>query len=76
MESWQIKNRHDKEFSDEDVEKLWEEFETLYSDEKKALPSDWRMFQVGTDIRHVWRWFDENHSEGLVWLMNEYEPEF
>ena len=26
-----------------------------------------------TDVETIWHWFDEHHSKGVGWLMNEYE---
>lgn len=76
------------EINDREVEKLWEEFEDVlfieardfYSaeDEYKnnitlVLASDWQGWKAGTSREDIWYWFDEHHSKGVGWLLNEYE---
>ena len=60
-----------KDLYEEDNEKYkdWKDSSTL------VLASDWRDFEAGTSVEEIWYWFDENHSKGVGWLMNEYEPE-
>ena len=38
------------------------------------LDRDWQGWYKGTDVETIWYWFDEHHSKGVGWLMNEYEP--
>lgn len=64
--------------SDVEVEKMWLELEdvTFVQDEdgELVLESDWGPFYAGADRDEtVWRWFDENHSKGLGYLMYEME---
>ncbi|MCK2000783.1 hypothetical protein MZM54_05195 [[Brevibacterium] frigoritolerans] len=66
--------------SDVEVEKMWLELEnvTFVQDEdgELVLGSDWGPFHEGADRDEtVWRWFDENHSKGLGYLMYELEEE-
>lgn len=60
-----------KDLYEEDNEKYkdWKDSSTL------VLASDWRDFEAGTSVEEIWYWFDENHSKGVGWLMNEYERE-
>ena len=37
------------------------------------LDKDWQGWYKGTDVETIWHWFDEHHSKGVGWLMNEYE---
>lgn len=65
--------------TDEYVEKLWEEFEDVlaYEDEdgRLCLHNDWQGWPKGTECESIWHWFDQHHSKGVGWLMNEYESE-
>lgn len=65
--------------SDEGIEELWKELEDVTLDEDEhgilRLANDWNGFSKGTDIEDVWYWFDEHHSKGVGYLMNEYEKE-
>ena len=42
-------------------------------DENECLDVDWQGWYKGTDVETIWHWFDEHHSKGVGWLMNEYE---
>lgn len=69
-----------RKFDDKELEAMWEELEDVlvYEDEcgRLCLQADWQGFEAGTDQEEIWRWFDEHHSKGVGWLMNEYEPEW
>ena len=62
---------------DKEIEKLWEELEdiTVHEDEnyELCLDEDWQGWSKGTSVDEIWHWFDEHHSRGVGWLMNEYE---
>lgn len=60
---------------DREVEDLWGELEDVPVDENECLDVDWREWPKGTHREEIWRWFDEHHSCGVGWLMNEYERE-
>ena len=70
------------EIDDTKVEKLWEEFEdVLFVEDKDSddscylvLSDDWQGWLKGTNRDTIWYWFDEHHSKGIGWLLNEYEP--
>lgn len=74
--------RHDCKYNatDREVEKLWEELEDVPVYENKnfelCLDTDWQGWYKGTDVETIWHWFDEHHSKGVGWLMNEYEPKY
>lgn len=61
---------------DREIEKLWDELEDvpMYEDEnyELCLDVDWQGWSKGTDVETIWHWFDENHSKGVGWLMNDY----
>ena len=63
--------------TDREVEKLWDEFEDvpmeLGEDYREYLAMDWQGWSKGTWKEDIWVWFDEHHSMGIGWLMNEYE---
>ena len=62
---------------DKEIEKLWEELTDIpvYEDEnyELCLDADWLSWNKGTSVDGIWHWFDEHHSKGVGWLMNEYE---
>jgi len=41
--------------------------------ETEEIEQDWNGFPAGTHREDIWHWFDENHSKGVGWLMNEYK---
>lgn len=65
--------------TDNELEELWQDLEDipLYENEdyELCLDTDWRGWEKGTNIQTIWHWFDEHHSKGVGWLMNEYEPD-
>lgn len=65
--------------SDKELEKLWDELTDIPFDEEEngnlVLAEDWNVFEKGTDRESIWYWFDERHSKGVGWLINEYESE-
>ena len=61
--------------SDYEIEQLWQELEDVLVDENDCLCDDWREWNKGTHREEIWKWFDEHHSRGVGWLMNEYERE-
>lgn len=59
--------------TDLEIEKLWDELEDIPIDENECLDVDWNSWSKGTHREEIWHWFDENHSKGVYWLMNERE---
>ena len=66
-----------EDINDREVENLWDELEDVpvYENERfeLCLDVDWQGWSKGTDVETIWHWFDEHHSKGVGWLMNEYE---
>lgn len=66
-----------EDITDREIEKLWDELEDVpvYENESFELCIDvnWQGWDQGTDVETIWHWFDEHHSKGVGWLMNEYE---
>ena len=60
-------------YSDAELETLWDELEDVTISEDECILSSWRDFPAGTHREEIWYWFDEHHSKGVGWLMNEYE---
>lgn len=62
---------------DREIEQLWDALEDVpvYEDVdgRLCLDVDWHLWHKGTNVEETWRWFDEHHSRGVGWLMNEYE---
>ena len=77
MEKEQILDNVLKRESDRVLEKMWESLEDVPCDENERgeliLAVDWEQFKAGTECEEIWHWFDERHSKGVGYLMNEYE---
>ena len=56
------------------LEKLYDTLEDVTLDEapdgRLLLNTSWTQFPAGTDIKDVWKYFDEVHSKGVGWLTN------
>ena len=61
--------------TDSVVEELWDLLEDVpFYDEfpdDLLLAQDWFVFYEFSPRESIWRWFDEHHSKGVGWLMNE-----
>ena len=55
-------------YTADEIENKWNETTDLIAE------SLWDEFESGTDMETIWHWFDEQHSKGAAWLMNEYKP--
>lgn len=62
-----------RKYDDEFLEAMWKELEDVPVDENECLDIDWQGWSKGTHREEIWHWFDEQHSKGVGWLMNEYE---
>lgn len=65
-----------KKMKDVEIEKLWDELEDVPIDENECIDIDWRNWSKGTHREEIWHWFDEQHSKGVGWLMNERETKY
>lgn len=74
------KHRCKEGITDREVEKLWDELEDIpvYENEdyELCLEVDFEGWGKGTTQSVLWDWFNTHHSKGLMWLVNEYEPEY
>lgn len=62
--------------TDKEIERLWDELGDIPIDDDECIEVPFLDFPVGTFREDIWYWFDEHHSKGVGWLMNEYEPEY
>jgi hypothetical protein len=62
--------------NDTEIERLWDELEDVPIDEDECLDVDWHSWSKGTHREEIWHWFDEHHSKGVGWLMNERETKY
>lgn len=60
---------------DELVEAMWETLIDVNIDEDECTEQNWFVFPIGTYKEDIWHWFDEHHSKGVGWLINDYESE-
>ena len=62
--------------TDKEIENIWNNMEDIPFDEidsEMILAEDYYVWQQGEDRDTIWHWFDENHSRGVAYLLNEYE---
>ena len=65
---------------DQHLECLWNQFSDVPMDPKtEKMCEPFLHFPQGTDREEIWKWFDERHSKGVVFLLGfgevEYAPE-
>lgn len=66
---------------DKQIEKVWDELTNIPFDEDTTsndssylvLGEDYHIWKKGTERDIIWCWFDNNHSKGVAWLLNERE---
>ena len=67
----------ERDFSDILSETLWKILSDVPFDESDSfemiLSEDFFHFPKGTERTDMWHWFDEMHSKGVAYLINEYE---
>ena len=55
---------------DMELERLWEELEDVPMDpETECIEESFHIWPAGTDREKIWRWFDNRHSKGVVYLL-------
>lgn len=62
-----------RKYDDKELETMWNELEDIPIDKEECLDINWNGFSKGIHREEIWHWFDEQHSKGVGWLMNEYE---
>lgn len=64
------------------IQDLWCELSDIgfVEDKEKrlVLATDWHVPEIlfyskGTDLMDIWKWFDERHTKGVAWLVNEFD---
>lgn len=71
-----VDNIKERMRADKEIERLWDELEDVPTDENECIDIDWHGWSKGTHREEIWYWFDEHHSKGVGWLMNERETEY
>lgn len=55
---------------DRELEELWDEFADVpMNPETEEMEEPFLHFPAGTNREEIWRWFDERHSKGVVYLL-------
>lgn len=55
---------------DTELERLWGEFADVpMNPETEEMEEPFLHFPAGTNREEIWRWFDERHSKGVVYLL-------
>lgn len=66
-----------QELDDETIEELWKELEDVIffedKDKNLVLVSDWFIFDKKEYRDDIWHWFDDYHSKGVGYLLNDFE---
>ena len=52
------------------LEDLWKTLTDIpMNPETEDMDEDWFIFPKGTNRESIWHWFDEQHSKGIGWMM-------
>lgn len=69
-----ISSLPEKKLTDTEIESIWSSLTDIPVNEDECLDDDFFIWQKGSDkYEDVWRWFDQNHSKGVAYLVNDYE---
>lgn len=61
-------------YSNRQIEILWDHFADVPIDpETERLVEDFFHWKQGTDREEIWHWFDQHHSQGVYYLLYEYD---
>ena len=56
--------------TDWELERKWEEFgDVPMNPETECIEEPFLDFPAGTHREEIWHWFDEQHSNGVHWLL-------
>lgn len=59
-----------REMNDEMLELLWGMLEDIpMNPETECMEGAFLTFPVGTHREEIWKWFDEQHSKGVAYLL-------
>lgn len=63
---------------DEFIVETWKSFTDIPvvedEDDVLVLDEDWFLWKKGTEVQDtIWHWFDDYHSKGLGWMMENIE---
>lgn len=73
LECKDCKNECKNGLNDKEIERLWCDLENIPIDEDECIDVDFQGWCKGTHREIVWKWFDSNHSQGVGYLMNDFE---
>lgn len=62
-----------KKYTDNKLEKLWNDLGDIPINENEEIEEPFLFFDEGTLREDIWKWFDENYSKGVVYLMYNVE---
>lgn len=61
-------------YSNRQIEILWDHFADVpINPETERLDEDFFRWKQGTDREEIWHWFDQHHSQGVYYLLYEYD---
>lgn len=63
-----------RKLTDKEIEDIWCELEDITviedSEGNQILNDNWFIFEKGTESNEIWGWFNNNHSKGLRYLID------
>jgi hypothetical protein len=69
QEPYDMENKRE-EITDDDLELLWEALGDVPVNDDGEIEVSFLKWREGTDREKIWKWFDEEHSEGVASLMS------
>lgn len=76
-ERWSASNMDTLQTRDAKLEQLWGEFADVpMNPGTEEMEEPFLHFPVGTNREEIWHWFDERHSNGVVYLLYGTEPKY
>lgn len=61
-------------YDDTPLEIFWRELGQVGIDDDGITDMRFLHFPEGIDREVIWKWFDHQHSKGVAWLLNDYNP--
>lgn len=59
----------EKKYTDNELEKLWCNLSNISINEDEEIEESFLFFDKGTLREDIWKWFDEEYSKGVAYLM-------
>ncbi|OME55607.1 hypothetical protein BSK59_13130 [Paenibacillus odorifer] len=57
--------------TDVGLELLWSEFANTPINDRDEIEEEFHLWEAETNRFEIWKWFDEQHSKGVAFLLGE-----